>query len=270
MAHLIAIPPTARVFQCDNVVKRGGYATIRKVCNEGAPGIERHWELAAKLSNNWQCRPDLAKIEHQNESMAVTIPHPSIIRFVAIHPNKYEGYANWWNGGTLREMLNRDCKFGDEPFICLNRGNYPDDEVNQVHRLIRFRRKRIELEWALLYIMNEVHKSHNLHNDLSPDNILFHFPDDESKVYIGVCDWGLASKDSEQGQSPYTFTNAEQISETLRRRWWVDPIVAYLHKPNADVHIIPPLTRASEEFAIARIAQRISANTMSPDYQMLQ
>ena len=117
--------------------------------------------------------------------------------------------------------------------------------------------------------MNEVHKSHNLHNDLSPDNILFHFPDDESKVYIGVCDWGLASKDSEQRQSPYTFTNTEQMAETLRRQW-VDPTVAYLHKSNADVHIIPPLTKASEEFAIARIAQRISANTMSPDYQMLQ
>ena len=93
MAHLIAIPPTARVFQCDDVVKRGGYATIRKVCIERAAGIERHWELAAKLSNNWQRRPDLAKIEHQNESMAVTIPHPGVIRFVAIHPNKYEGYA---------------------------------------------------------------------------------------------------------------------------------------------------------------------------------
>ena len=42
MAHLIAIPPTARVFQCDDVVKRGGYATIRKVRIEGASGIERH------------------------------------------------------------------------------------------------------------------------------------------------------------------------------------------------------------------------------------
>ena len=42
MAHLIAIPPTTRVFQYDDVVKRGGYATIRKVCIEGAAGIERH------------------------------------------------------------------------------------------------------------------------------------------------------------------------------------------------------------------------------------
>ena len=255
MAHLIAIPPTARVFQCDDVVKRGGYATIRKVRIERAIGIERHWKLAAKLSNNWQRRLDLAKIEHQNESMAVTISHPVIIRFVAIHPNKYKGYVYWWNGGTLREMLNHDRKFGDEPFIRLNCRNYPDDEVNQVHRLIRFHRKRTELAWVLLYIMNEVYKSHNLHNDLSPDNILFHFPDDESKVYIGVCDWGLASKDFEPRQSPYTFTNAEQMAETLQRRWWVDPTVAYMHKPNADVHIILSLTRASEEFAIARIAQ---------------
>ena len=37
------------------------------------------------------------------------------------------------------------------------------------------------------------------------------------------------------------------MAETLQRRWWVDPIVAYMYKPNADVHIIPPLIRASEE-----------------------
>ena len=60
------------------------------------------------------------------------------------------------------------------------------------------------------------------------------------------------------------------MAETLQRRWWVDPTVAYLHRPNAEVHIIPPLTRASEEFATARIAQQICANSMSPDYQMLQ
>ena len=101
MAHLIAIPLTARVLECDNVIKRGGYATIRRVCIEGAHGIEQHWEFAAKLSNQWQSRPDLAKLEHQNESMAVRIPHLGVIRFVAIHANKYKGYVYWWNGGTL-------------------------------------------------------------------------------------------------------------------------------------------------------------------------
>ena len=270
MAYLIAIPPTARVINIDNVARKGGYATICRVRIEGAPGILPFWEFAAKLSNQWQERPDLAKVEHQNESMAVRIPHPGVIRFVAIHADKYEGYTYWWNGGTLREMLNRDYEYGDDVFIHLHYGNFPDDEVIRAHQLVCFRKKRTELAWALLHIMNEVHKSNNLHNDLSPDNILLHFPLDESQVFIGVCDWGMTTKATEPMQSLYTFTNAEQMAETLRRRWWVDPRVLYLHKQDADVQIIPKLSRALEEFATARIAQRINGHTMSKDYEKLQ
>ena len=60
------------------------------------------------------------------------------------------------------------------------------------------------------------------------------------------------------------------MAETLRRRWWVDPRVVYLHKQNADVQVIPKLSRASEEYATARIAQRINGKTMSKDYEKLQ
>ena len=201
MAHLIALPATARVVNVDNVARRGGYATISRVRIEGAPGIEPFWEFAAKLSNQWQTRPDLAIVEHQNESLAVRIPHPGVIRFVAIHAEKHEGYAYWWNGGTIREMLNRDLQYGDDVFIHLNYGNFPDDEVIRAHQLVRFRKKRTELAWALLRIMNEVHKSNNLHNNLSPDNILLHFPQDESRVYIGVCDWGMTTKATKPMQS---------------------------------------------------------------------
>ena len=270
MGQLIAIPVTARVIDVDNAARRGGYATIRKVRIEGAPGIEPYWEFAAKLSNQWQSRPDLAKMEHQNESMVVRIPHPGIIRFAAIHAEKYEGYAYWWNGRTIREMLNRDLQYGEDVYIHLHYGRFPDDEIIRAHQLVRFRRKRTELAWALLHIMNEVHKSNNLHNDLSPDNILLHFPPDESQVYIGVCDWGMTTKSTEPMQSLYTFTNADQMAETLRRRWWVDPRVMYLHRHDADVQIIPKLSKASEEYATAQIAQRINCNTMSRDYEILQ
>jgi hypothetical protein len=37
------------------------------------------WEFAAKQSNQIDKRNDLAKMEHQNESMAVMIPHAGII-----------------------------------------------------------------------------------------------------------------------------------------------------------------------------------------------
>ena len=167
-------------------------------------------------------------------------------------------------------MLNCDRKFGDDVFIRIHYGHYPDDKVLHAHQLVRFRKKCTELAWALLYIMNEVHKSSNLHNDLSPDNILLHFLDDESQIYIGVYDWGMMTKATEPMQSLYTFTNAEKMVETLRRRWWVDPRVVYLHKQNADVQIIPKLTIALEEYATTRIAQRINAITMSKDYENLQ
>ena len=118
--------------------------------------------------------------------------------------------------------------------------------------------------------MNEVHKSHNFHNDLSPDNILLHFPLDESRVYIGVCDWGLTTKLQEPIQSLYTFTKPEDMAETLRKRYWVDPRVTFLYKPSQDIHIIPKYSMATEEFATARIAQRINGRTMSTAYENLQ
>jgi aminoglycoside phosphotransferase (APT) family kinase protein len=83
--------------------------------------------------------------------------------------------------------------------------------------------------------MDEVHKSHNLHNDISPDNILLHFPADESRVYIGVCDWGMTTKSTEPMKSLYAFTDTIFEAKELAKRWWVDPRVAYVCKEGADV-----------------------------------
>ena len=71
-------------------------------------------------------------------------------------------------------------------------------------------------------------------------------------------------------QSLYTFTKREDMAETLQKRYWVDPRVAFLYKPNADIHIIPKYSMASEEFAAARIAQKINEKTMSTAYENLQ
>ena len=52
-------------------------------------------------------------MEHQNESMAMTIPHAGVKRFAAIHAEKYKGYVFWWNGRILRDMFNLDNEYGD-------------------------------------------------------------------------------------------------------------------------------------------------------------
>jgi hypothetical protein len=51
-----------------------------------------------------------------------------------------------------------------------------------------FRKKRHELAWIFLNTMNNVHHCHTLYNNISPDNVLLHFPPNFlDKVYIGIC-----------------------------------------------------------------------------------
>ena len=113
-------------------------------------------------------------------------------------------------------MFNLDSYYGDNIAVRVAYDNTSGDhELLRASHLRRFWKKRTELAWALLHIMDEVHKSHNLHNDISPDNILLHFPEDESKVYIGVCDWGLATKSTDQMKSLYTFRDHKSKEEKM-------------------------------------------------------
>jgi serine/threonine protein kinase len=64
----------------------------------------------------------------------------------------------------------------------------------ELEKILAFLSKHAKLALSLMMIMNCVHTSKILHNGISPSNILFYFPPDHvDRVYIGVCDWGLAS-----------------------------------------------------------------------------
>jgi hypothetical protein len=141
--------------------------TIRWDHIEGVLEIQSWWKFSAKRSNQSWTPPDLAKMEHLNESMAVRIPHPGVICFFAIHAEEYEGYAFWWNGGTLWDMFNLDDRYPKDILVQVAYLNASDEDFLGAMQLCRFREKRTKLAWALLHIMDEVHKSHNLHNDIS-------------------------------------------------------------------------------------------------------
>ena len=162
--------------------------------------------------------------------MAVTIPHVGVIRFAAIHVERYEGYAFWWNGGILRDMFNLDNRYDNNIAARVAYDNTSRDEFLRTEHLRRFQKKQTELTWALLHIMDEVHKRHNLHNDISPDNIRLHFQE-ESKVYIGICDWDFSM---EPMKSLYTFQDKRSKDEKMGGRWWVDPSIVYVHNPHVD------------------------------------
>jgi serine/threonine protein kinase len=166
-------------------------------------------------------------------------------------------------------MFNLDGRYGDNIAACVMYDNISSEEFLHAQQLRRFRKKRTELVWALLHIMDEVLKSHNLHNDISPDNILLHFPEDESKMYIEVCDWGLATKATEPMKPLYTFRDNNSKNEKMHGRWWVDPNIIYVYQVDLAIEVLPVLTRASEEYVVAKIASRIFAEHMSKDYHQL-
>jgi len=62
----------------------------------------------------------------------------------------------------------------------------------------------------------------------------------------------------------YTFTSTSDRDEALRRTWWLDPSIAYLHRKDVDVKIIPNLSHKLEEYAVVRIAQRINITYQRP------
>jgi isocitrate lyase len=50
----------------------------------------------------------------------------------------------------------------------------------------------------------------------------------------------------------------------------VDPAITYVHRRDADVQDIPSLSMQSEQFAVAKLAERISRHCMSEAYHKLQ
>ena len=177
-----------------------------------------------------------------------------------------ERYAFWWNGGILQDMFNLDNTYSKNIVAWVAYENTSTDELLCTEHLRQFQKKRTKPVWTLLYIMDEVHKSHNLYNDISPNNILFHFPEEESKVYIEVCDWDLATKSTEPMKSLYTFRDKKSRDEKMEGRWWVDPAILYVHNPHADAQVILLFSRTSEEYVVAKIAARIFGSHMLEDH----
>ena len=85
----------------------------------------------------------------------------------------------------------------------------PDFESRK--QLVVYRKNRAYLAWALMCIVDVVHKHVVLHNDLNPNNIMLHFPRDrDDTIFIGVCNWGMSTWMNEEAPSNYgkEFTEA--------------------------------------------------------------
>jgi serine/threonine protein kinase len=77
--------------------------------------------------------------------------------------------------------------------------------------------------------MNFVHKNGTLHNDLSSQNILLHR--EGESMYIGVCDWGLASSKTTPPNSLYGYFRDETSKKVAIKEWVVQKLFILSNLP---------------------------------------
>ena len=148
--------------------------------------------------------------ERSVEALACSVDHLGVIKLLYLNTRTYESYSMWWNGGSLMNMIAYDKTImGTHESQILQSPSF-DFEARQ--RLVVYRKKRAYLAWALMCIMEVVHKQDVLYNDLNPNNVMLHFLRDRGgAVFIRICDWGMATWIQEETPSNYGKNNEEDL-----------------------------------------------------------
>jgi hypothetical protein len=193
----------------------GGNREIQKCFIQGDPAIPKLWEFAAKKQKGDTVA--VQKVRFNAEAMALQSAHKSCIKWIAVHPSKPEEYTLWWNSRTILEMLRDEVRFNREDvhitfqvaILIDSRDDY-QKKLELATRVDMFRKKCHELAWTFSNTMNNVHHCHTLHKNISPDNVLLHFPPNfPDKVHIGICDWAIVRNFNDLKDSLYNHENEE-------------------------------------------------------------
>jgi serine/threonine protein kinase len=196
---VVWLPLHAKVIEIPRDRVDGGYAKIRRVRISRMENIPSDIDFAGKLP---KANEDFDQMKERSmETLACPVSHVGVIKFWALHPNTMEAYMLWWNGGSLHSFWTKynstvSEATSYEDYHLMNATGLLLDDVDRVKA---YRKNRVKLVLSLLTIMDNCHTHNILHNDLSPSNIMLHFPPGKPEnVYIGVCDWDMASRVKEK------------------------------------------------------------------------
>jgi serine/threonine protein kinase len=142
--------------------------------------------------------------------------------------------------------------------------NATPQTMQQAKRLMAYRRNRTKLAWALICIVDAVQQSSVLHNDITPANVMLHFPNEDGRtVWIGLCDWGMASRINEETHSLYQFKDSSEVRNARARRWWVAPeLMHVIGEPGTSTSptrvVRPPrVSIHTDGYAVGKLAEKI-------------
>lgn len=101
---------------------------------EGDPAIGEDHIFAAKWSLHDKYNPSLAKLDHQNESMAVLTAIYEAMTFVAMHSSKKKYYSWWWNIETMPQLLAKYIlEYGAKPYEKIS-GKIKDSKEDEEYK----------------------------------------------------------------------------------------------------------------------------------------
>ena len=214
------LPQNVEMIPMDHQTFQGLYRVVRRVIIHGASFIPEWIEFAGKTM---KAKDSLENgKEHLVEALACPIDHPGIIEIQYLNMRTYESYSLWWNGGSVRDIRNYDKSVAEtHPNEILGHLGL-DFELRK--RLVAYWKNRAYLAWALMCIVDIVHKHDVLHNDLNPNNVMLHFPRDrDDTVFIGVCDCGMSTWMNEEAPSNYGKESTEAVAKHKEKYYCVAP-----------------------------------------------
>ena len=130
------------------------------------------------------------RLDVRNRTTSETSGRRKDVRFDNPDHKTMESYTLWWNGGSLASFL---LKLNSKVLEATTLENikYTTGELlpYELDKVTLYRRNRAKLALSFLIIVEKCHAHGIQHNDLSPGNILLHFPPmDKTKIFLGVCD----------------------------------------------------------------------------------
>ena len=127
-----------------------------------------------------------------------------------------------------------------------------------------YRKNRAYLAWALMCIVDIVHKHDVLHNDLSPNNVMLHFPRDrDDTVFIGMCDWGMSTWMNEVAPSNYGKESTKAVAKHKEKYYCAAPELFHVQGKRGTSQSPVQMARKhkhtiySESFSIGALAKKI-------------
>lgn len=184
------LPQHAKIVPQDGRNFQGSYGVVRRVAIWDVAFIPEYLEFAGKTMkprNSLENRK-----ERSLEALACPVDHPGVIKVQYLNMNTHESYSLSWNGGSVRDMrvYHKSVPEEHESELLLHGGV----DYESLKQLVVYQKNRVYLAWALMCIVNIVYKHNVRHNDISSNNVMLHFPQNrEDAVFIGLCDWGMAT-----------------------------------------------------------------------------